>query len=199
VNGAPKIAGFQLLLSPRKFLMCRGRHPVTNVTAAFDRRHSAKSTPSHNFVSQTIDFQFQKHCAMKIQVFADKTIAQIQEDFSQVFPCLKLVFFSKPHKAYKDSAAKHLIADRTQTLGSLEKKPRSGELYIEPEMPTWQVERLFEEEFGLHVQVFRKSGNTWLETSVTDDLTLEEQNIKGKASERHHFEFVDPLNYRERD
>ncbi len=136
---------------------------------------------------------------MKIQVSSEKTIAQIQEEFSKVYPYLKLVFFSKPHKAYKGSHAKFLITDLDRTLGSMEKKPRSGDLYIEVEMPTWQVERLFEEEFGLHVQVFRKSGNTWLETSVSDDLTLEEQNVKGKASERHNFEFVDPLDYREQE
>jgi hypothetical protein len=136
---------------------------------------------------------------MKIKVSIDQTIAQIQEEFSKEFPYLKLVFFSKPHKAYKGSHAKFLITDRDLVLGSLEKKPHSGEIYIEPEMPTWQVERLFEEEFGLHVQVFRKSGNTWLETSVTDSLTLEEQNFKGKTSERHNFEFVDPIDYREQD
>ena len=136
---------------------------------------------------------------MKIHVSADKTIAQIQEEFSKVYPYLKLVFFSKPHKAYKGSHAKFLITDHDRLLGSMEKKPRSGDLYIEVEMPTWQVERLFEEEFGLHVQVFRKSGNTWLETSVSDDLTLEEQNAKGQASERHNFEFVDPLDYREQE
>ncbi len=136
---------------------------------------------------------------MKIHVLPEMTIAQIQEEFSKVYPYLKLVFFSKAHKAYKGSHAKFLITDSSLTLGSLEKKPKSGDLYIEVEMPTWQVERLFEEEFGLHVQVFRKSGNTWLETSVTDDLTLEEQNIKGKASERLHFEIVDPIDYREQE
>ena len=136
---------------------------------------------------------------MKIHVSQEKTIAQIQEEFSKVYPYLKLVFFSKPHKAYKGSHAKFLITETDQSLGSIEKKPKSGDLYIEVEMPTWQVERLFEEEFGLHVQVFRKSGNTWLETSVTDDLTLEEQNVKGKAGERHHFEFIDPIDYREQE
>jgi len=134
---------------------------------------------------------------MKIQVSKDKTIAQLQVEFSLKYPFLKLVFFTKPHKAYKGSPAKFLVSDTNVVLGSLEKKPHSGDLHIEPEMPTWQVERLFEEEFGLHVQVFRKSGNTWLETSVTDDLTLEDQNVKGKFSERHHFEFVDPLDYHE--
>ncbi|MCB0573835.1 MAG: hypothetical protein KDC61_04630 [Saprospiraceae bacterium] len=136
---------------------------------------------------------------MKIHISTDKTIAKLQEEFSARYPYLKLVFFSKPHKAYKGSHAKFLIADGDKTLGSMEKQPKSGDLYIEANMPTWQLERLFEQEFGLHVQVFRKSGNTWLETSVTDDLTLEEQNVKGKASERHHFEFIDPLDYREQD
>ncbi|GAB4490983.1 MAG: hypothetical protein OHK0019_10540 [Saprospiraceae bacterium] len=136
---------------------------------------------------------------MKIEVSKDKTIAQLQEEFSAAYPYIKLVFFTKLHKAYKGSPAKFLVSDRNVTLGSLSKKTHSGVLYLEPEMPTWQVERLFEEEFGLHVQIFRKSGNTWLETSVTDDLTLEEQNMKGKASERHNFEFVDPMDYREKD
>mgnify|MGYP007130725738 FL=1 len=136
---------------------------------------------------------------MKIHVSPEKTIAQIQEEFAQAFPFLKLVFFSKPHKAYKSSHAKFLISETGRTLGSMEKQPKNGDLYIEMEMPTWQLERLFEEEFGLHVQVFRKSGNTWLETSVTDDLTLEDQNAKGKASERLHFEVVDPIDYREQD
>ncbi|MBK8193859.1 MAG: hypothetical protein IPK76_11880 [Lewinellaceae bacterium] len=136
---------------------------------------------------------------MKIQVSPDKTIAQIQEEFSSLFPFLKIVFFSKSHKAYRGSHAKFLISDTERTLGSMEKTPHDGVLYIEEDMPTWQLERLFEEEFGLHVQLFRKSGNTWLITSVTDDLTLDEQNVKGKASERHNFEFVDPMDYREQD
>ncbi|MBX2890153.1 MAG: hypothetical protein KF734_04450 [Saprospiraceae bacterium] len=136
---------------------------------------------------------------MIIEILKDKTIGQIQEEFSNTFPYLKLVFFSKPHKAYKGSPAKFIVDDGNMPLGELIKKHEGGHIYIEPEMPTWQVERLFESEFGLYVQVFRKSGNTWLVTSVTDDLTLEEQNVKGKNSQRHHFDLVDPLDYREQD
>lgn len=136
---------------------------------------------------------------MKLEIAANKTIAELQETFNATYPYLKLVFFSKSHKAYKGSPAKFLIQDRSLTLGSLEQKPHDGVLYLEDDMPTWQVERLFEEEFKLHVQIFRKSGNTWLETSVTDDLTLEEQNAKGKLSDRHEFPFIDPMDYREQD
>jgi hypothetical protein len=34
--------------------------------------------------------------------------------------------------------------------------------------------------FNLSVQVFRKSAGTWIETSVTDDWTLKQQNDEGK-------------------
>lgn len=136
---------------------------------------------------------------MKIEVSTTKTIGEIQHEFNEMFPALKLAFFTKPHQAYKGSPAKFLITDRSLRLDSLEKKPHSGVLHIEPEMPTWQLERLFEQEYGLHVQVFRKSGNTWLETSRSDDLTLEQQQAKGHASERHEFQFVDPMDYREQD
>lgn len=58
---------------------------------------------------------------MKIQVSKGKTIAQLQDEFSKIYPYLKIAFFTKPHKAYKGSPAKFLVSDRDVTLGSLEK------------------------------------------------------------------------------
>lgn len=136
---------------------------------------------------------------MKLTIAPDQTIARIQEDFQSAFPYLKLAFFSKPHKAFKSSHAKFLITDPHKKLGDLLKPDLSGVVGVFPEMHVWQLEQLLEKEFGLHVQVFRKSGNTWLETSVTDHLTLEEQNAKGKAAEHIQFEFVDPIDYREQE
>ena len=77
--------------------------------------------------------------------------------------------------------------------------PREAIIFIEENMPTWQVERLFESELGLHVQIFRKSGSIWLETSVTDDLTLDQQNAKGRASEKFQMPIAEPMDYREQD
>ena len=136
---------------------------------------------------------------MKIKISPEQTIEQVQVAFHEAYPYLKLVFFTKPHKAFKGSPAKFMIQDRSQRLSTLEKQPGAGFLFLEPEMPVWQVERLFEEEFGLHVQVFRRSGNIWLETSVSDNLTLEEQQSKARSSDHIHQEFVDPMDYREQD
>jgi hypothetical protein len=137
---------------------------------------------------------------MKIELASNKTIGEIQAAFSGYFPNLKLAFFSKSHKAYKSSAAKFLIQEKDMPLSklsSLLQEPKS--LLLEQNMPVWQLERLFEEECGLHVQVFRRSGKIWLETSKTDDLTLEQQEAKALSSDNIHTEFGDPIDYREQD
>lgn len=136
---------------------------------------------------------------MKMQVIATKTIGDLQKEFNDAFPYLKLVFFKHAHDAYEGSPAKDILNQPERMLSKVEKKPHEGVLYIEPEMPVWQVERLFKEEFGLFVQVFRKSGSLWLETSVTDDLTLEQQNAKGKASEHVQWEEEEIKDYREQE
>ncbi len=43
-----------------------------------------------------------------------------------------------------------------------------------------ELEQSFADTFGLGVRVFRKSGKSWLETTVTDGWTLEEQNNQGR-------------------
>ena len=135
---------------------------------------------------------------MNITIAPEQSIAAIQAVFQAEFPYLKLAFFTKPHAAFKGSAAKFLISDQQKKLEELNPELKGkGAIELLPVMPTWQVERLFETSFGLHVQVFRKSGNTWLETSVSDALTLEQQNAKGKGDEYIHQEFVDPIDYRE--
>ena len=84
-------------------------------------------------------------------------------------------------------------------LRDLSPNLKAGDLLIEESTVVSSLETAFEVEYGLHMQVFRKSGRTWLETSVTDNLTLKEQQAKAVASENIHQEFVDPMDYREQD
>lgn len=136
---------------------------------------------------------------MDLYIAPDSTIGALQTNFSESFEGLKIVFFSKPHAAHKGSAAKFLIQDRNMVLSQLSPNVKAGVVSIQPNLVVMELERIFEEEYGLHVQVFRKSGRTWLETSISDDLTLAEQQAKAKASENIHQEFVDPLDYRDQD
>lgn len=136
---------------------------------------------------------------MELHIAPDRTVGTIQTEFSESFSGLKIVFFSKPHKAFKGSAAKFMVQEKDMPLKQLSPNIKTGQLLIEHDTPVWQLERLFEDEYALHAQVFRKSGKTWLETSVTDNLTLEEQQAKAAASENIHQEFVEPMDYREQD
>ncbi len=46
------------------------------------------------------------------------------------------------------------------------------------------LETYLEETFALHAQVFRKSGDIWLQTSVTDHWSLNDQNRNGAENEK---------------
>lgn len=47
-------------------------------------------------------------------------------------------------------------------------------------MKVGELEAALKDQFGLTVQVFRHSGNIWLETVLTDKWTLQQQNEHGK-------------------
>ncbi len=135
---------------------------------------------------------------MVLNIGPVRTIGELQAEFSAAFPGLKVVFFSKSHRAYKGSPAKFLLSESDTPLQEFAPGIKTGYLLLEPDMVVWQVERLFEQEYALHVQIFRKSGQVWLETSVTDDLTLEQQQAKASAGE-HPEPQLDPIDYREQD
>ena len=117
---------------------------------------------------------------MKITINDRRKIFAIQEDFNKLFPYLKIEFFSKPHKA-GGASAKKLIKHGSKTLGECRTVHSAGSITITPQMTVTDLEQNFADVYGLSTQVFRKSGKTWLETTVTDGWTLDEQNKQGEA------------------
>ena len=55
-----------------------------------------------------------------------------------------------------------------------------GQLHITDEMSVSELEAMFRDHYGLYVQVFRRSGRLWLETTATDNWTLSVQNKQGQ-------------------
>lgn len=117
---------------------------------------------------------------MKVTINDKRKIFAIQESFNALFPYLKLEFFSKPHRP-GGATSKKYIKNNTKTLGECRTVHNSGTLTITPHMTVSELEQRFRSIYGLGVQVFRKSGKLWLETTVTDGWTLEEQNNQGEA------------------
>lgn len=116
---------------------------------------------------------------MKIAINDHRKIFAIQEEFNTTFPYLKLEFFSKPHKL-GGASPKALVKHNSVTLGECRTVHHKGDITIVPDMTVFDLEQNFGDVYGLGVQVFRKSGKSWLETTVTDNWTLAEQNKQGE-------------------
>lgn len=117
---------------------------------------------------------------MILHIHDQKQIAEVQKEFSMLFPYLKLEFFKKPHSKGEATNKNYLIRPETK-LADCRNKPDSGFIEISGEMTVNELEQAFEKQFGLSVQVFRNSGKIWLETTVTDGWTLQKQNEEGKS------------------
>jgi hypothetical protein len=124
---------------------------------------------------------------MKITINDRRKIHEIQESFSEVFPYLKLEFFSKPHKP-GDASPKKFMKSSSKTIGECRTVHSNGTMTILPKMQVLDLEKGFSDTFGLSVQVFRKSGNAWLEVTSTGGWTLEEENRVGEEMNKSESE-----------
>jgi hypothetical protein len=116
---------------------------------------------------------------MKISITDRRKIFAIQKDFSEMFPYLRIEFFARPNEPAGVSA-KRMVKQPSKTLGECRTVHNSGTLTITPLMTVADLEQNFRDVYGLSVQIFRQSGKAWLETTITDGWTLEEQNKQGE-------------------
>lgn len=112
-----------------------------------------------------------------------KTISEIQEEFTEKFPFLRLEFYKSHHDTHEGSPKEEKI-DSFYKIGEIRTRTRTGDLSINGHLKVSTLEEKFEEDYGLNVQVFRRSGEVWLQTTATDNWTLTDQNERGKDSLR---------------
>lgn len=114
---------------------------------------------------------------MLLVISKERTIRDVQMDFSGQFPFLKLEFYKRDNADPALPVKKHLPHSIALKQAGLKE---SGVLEIQNETTVVALEKKFFSDFGLDVQVLRKSGMLWLETTVTDKWTLEKQNEHGR-------------------
>lgn len=121
---------------------------------------------------------------MKILVNDNTKIKELKEEFNNLFPYLRIDFFTRPHNIGEGSPRKNMIPE-TKTFGQCNALHNGGGIDIHPTMSVGELEAFFVEHYGLSAQVFRRSGKIWLETTLTDKWTLEQQNKHGEAITNH--------------
>ena len=114
---------------------------------------------------------------MKIKISRSMSVGEIQEQFSSQYPFLKLEFLM-PRR--QPAGAQHLIlAHDNSKLEKIQTAMREGGMVVNNLTTVGELESFFRNHL-FDVQVFRRSGNLWLETTMTDGWTLEKQNSHGK-------------------
>ena len=113
-----------------------------------------------------------------------QTVAGIQTQFNSQYPFLKIEFFRQaPVSGIGNAKNKMIIHD--MKLDAIHGISKIGKIKLSNQMTVNELENCFEKEYGLFVQVFRKSGKIWLETTATDNWTMEQQNEEGKYLDQH--------------
>ena len=78
------------------------------------------------------------------------------------------------------------MISRGKKIGDTQSAITDGYIEITGAMKVTDLEKIFKNQFSLVVQVFRKSGKIWLETTITDNWTLDQQNNHGSELSSEH-------------
>ncbi|MBL7745601.1 MAG: hypothetical protein JNN00_19170 [Chitinophagaceae bacterium] len=122
---------------------------------------------------------------MHIEINDNTALREIQQTFSDFYPWLQIEFYNKAHKKYEGSEiANQLHADNS--VGEVKQTHVSGLLEIRPSYKVADVEKEFQDRFGLSVQIMMKEKGQWVQTTGTDILTLKDINqLSRNASDEY--------------
>lgn len=116
---------------------------------------------------------------MQLNIAPNRLIKDIQKEFNEIFPFLKLEFFKTKSFSRSEFMA-HQIIPSNRKIGEGQQEIIDGNIEVNENMKVKDLENIFKDRFRLAAQVFRKSGNLWLETTMTDNWTLQQQNDHGR-------------------
>lgn len=101
------------------------------------------------------------------------TVFEVLRNFTDQFPYLRLEIYCQGQEAGAIWLEK--------PLNSLSRLKNPEDFVLTPAMAVHEVVDLFWKKMGLQVVIFRRVGNSWLETSFTGSWTLDYQNSMGSA------------------
>src|SRR4051794_15680653 len=103
-----------------------------------------------------------------LQIKTGKPIKQIQAAFNTRYPYLKIELIKPQAGKIEPMKGNEVIKapDTTISMGN--------------HQTVAKLEQEFLEKAGVKVKVYRKFCNVWIETTLTNDWTLEQQNTEGQ-------------------
>ena len=126
------------------------------------------------------EFMPPENILMNLGITQETRIVDLQKGFNTFYPYLKLEFYKRPSRQNKILQKAEKINPHEQ-IQRITRPLKPGIVPVEPKITVSQVVEEFWKSFGLATLVFRKSGNLWIETSLTDSWSLEKQNKIGES------------------
>jgi len=120
-----------------------------------------------------------KSFLMNLHIAPNRLISDLQKDFNNAFPFLKIEFFQNRNLKIPAFTFQQILPHNRRIVEG-QAAITDGDIEVTPEMKVKDLEKIFKDQFSLLAQVFRRSGNIWLETTMTDDWTLKQQNEHGR-------------------
>jgi hypothetical protein len=115
-----------------------------------------------------------------IRLSKEDSVKEIQDQFSRRFSFLRIHFFKNSNPDPGLNRPRVILFSPDVALNDINPKMTDGELSVHGSVTVLELDRQFYEKFGLSVQILRKSGNLWLDTSRTNSWTLKEQDDHGR-------------------
>ncbi len=109
---------------------------------------------------------------LTLKIDESKSVGDFKKEFSSTFPFLKIELFKKSSSQVDPKNTKStIVLASNQPLSK-----GTFTLHIEGETSVAELKAMFLKKLGIIIRVCRRSGNMWVETSLTDDWSLGKQN-----------------------
>ncbi|MFM6984163.1 MAG: hypothetical protein ACKOXF_08515 [Chitinophagaceae bacterium] len=118
---------------------------------------------------------------MIIDIKSDMMLKDLKKQFHSYYPHLKIEFFSEERNQSGRNSREQMLSN--EALLSDIKGFIAQKIEFSGDTTVAAFEAMFADMAGLNVQVFRKSGNVYLETSNTDDWTLDQEHKEALSSQ----------------
>lgn len=100
------------------------------------------------------------------------SVGDFQKEFNSIFPFLKIELY-KPSRGQHDEVG-------TKPMSILISRDKIGNIAKRIDITSLttvaQLKKMLSEKLGINSFIYRKSGSMWIETSLTEDWSLERQN-----------------------
>jgi hypothetical protein len=104
-------------------------------------------------------------------------LREVEKEFNTMYPFLRIQLATSGSE--KQGIAGYQGADN-EALRSMARSLLLNDLQVNDTMKVRDLETGLKDTLATIVQIFRKSGNFWIETKMTRDWTLKQQNDYGR-------------------